>query len=551
MLTKVVHCNFRARCAHVSDQQEQAVHKSAPPLRLRSHRIGTKRWIMAPVVWAMALGLWMAAGIPLASIPQADAQEADTQDTANGEHNGVARAESLSRVFRAAAKKVIPTVVKIKTTTKPKAGTPGNGEMLRENPFKGTPFEEFFDDQLPGFGIDPRMPTPRRQGLGSGVIIDPRGIIVTNNHVVEGADEVLVELSDGQQFTATDIKTDSDSDLAVLRIDAKKTLPAATLGDSSKMEIGDWVIAVGNPFELELTVSAGIISGKGRVLPSSKRAQFLQTDAAINPGNSGGPLVNLNGEVVGINTAIASSSGGYQGVGFAIPANLVKWITGQLVTRGNVERAYLGVGISEVTGEVARKLRVPAGRGVLVTEVFNGTPAAEAGFEAGDVIVAYAGQPVNAPRQLQEIVERSSAGSRQRADILRNGAAKSLQVVVKPLPKEFGSTRAPAEHQREQQPPREAFDSEDLGLKVTEMTDALAKQLGYEGLSGVVVSDVAPNGVAAAMGIREGMLVLRVGKTAVKSVTDFKTALKGQSLDDGILLLVRTRSGNRFIVLKR
>ena len=250
------------------------------------------------------------------------------------DHDGIEKAKSLSRAFRAAAKRVIPTVVTIRATAKPvEKRVPRR--IPRENPFKGTPFEDFFEDHFPE-GFDFPRPFQPRQGKGSGVIIDPSGIILTNHHVVEDADEVIVELADGRQFKAVEVKSDEQSDLAVVRIKADGPLPAATLGDSDALDIGDWVLAIGNPFELEMTVSAGIISAKGRSLSTAKRTNFLQTDAAINPGNSGGPLVNLDGEVVGINTAIASMVGGFQGVGFAIPINQAKWGGEPFVKSGNV-----------------------------------------------------------------------------------------------------------------------------------------------------------------------------------------------------------------------
>ena len=270
------------------------------------------------------------------------------------------------------------------------------------------------------------------------MIIDAKGIILTNYHVVEGADEVLVELSDGKQFRAADVKADEQSDLAVLRIKADHSLPAATLGDSDKLEIGDWVLAIGHPFDLDLTVSSGIISGKARMLPSGRRADFLQTDAAINPGNSGGPLVNLDGEVVGINTAIASNSGGYQGVGFAIPANLAKWVTRQLIEKGSVQRAYLGVRIEEIRAEKAEELGVAPGKGVLIAEVFPDTPAAKAGLRKSDRILKFAGHEVHNPRQLQELVEQTELGTSQAAQIIRDGKPQTVQVVASPLPKTFG-----------------------------------------------------------------------------------------------------------------
>ncbi len=499
-----------------------------------------RRW------WPLVVALIVAVGFGGVIWQVAQGQQHPPAEV--GQTEAIAQAKAMSQAFRSAANQVMPTVVKIKTTTRPQPIKIPKGTKPGENPFKGTPFEDFFDDHdLPDFNFPHGM--PQRQGVGSGVIIDPSGIILTNNHVVAGADEVLVELSDGRQFKASDIRTDEQTDLAVLRIEADEPLPAARLGDSDLMEIGDWVIAVGNPFELNGTVSAGIISGKGRALRAGKRTSFLQTDAAINPGNSGGPLVNLDGEVVGINTAIASNSGGYQGVGFAIPSNLAKWVTGQLIERGSVQRAYLGVGIERISGELAGKLGVDPNGGVLVSEVFPDTPAAKAGFQEGDVILAFAGHPVGSPRDLQAVVERSDAGSKQKVDIIRGGKPKTLQVEVKPLPDDFGVASAPSLRGEEEDEPA-GFSSDDLGLEVDELTEEVAQRLGFEGIAGVLITEVDPAGIAAGAGIREGMLILRVGKKPVSSVAQFKAAMQGEDLEDGVLLLIRTSQGNRFVVLK-
>jgi len=491
--------------------------------------------------WLIVIALIVGVGLcGLALRRGADGQESAP---AAVDRNGVEKANSLSRAFRAAARRVIPTVVKIKTTTRP---VQTRGRRAPEaNPFRGTPFEDFFDEDSPGF----RLPFPQR-GLGSGVIIDPRGIILTNSHVVSGADEVLVELSDGRQLKATDIKTDEQTDLAVLRIVADETFPAAEMGDSDAMDIGDWVIAVGNPFDLELTVSAGIISGKGRSIQAGKRTNFLQTDAAINPGNSGGPLVNLDGQVIGINTAIASSTGGYQGVGFAIPINLAKWVTGQLIKTGAVQRAYLGVQIGELSEPVARALGIEGRQGVVVAEVLAGSPAAEAGFREGDVILAFAGNAVDNPRALQELVERSPIDSRQSVEILRDRKKQTLTVAVKALPKDFAD-ESPKGLDRPRDGQSPGFVSKELGLEISDLTRSLAERLGYAGSSGALVTAVDPDGLAASVGIEEGMLILRVGKKPVTSAKEFQTALEGESLEKGILMLVRTPRGNRFVVLQK
>ena len=384
------------------------------------------RWTVMTVIAALSLG----------------AASVSSQLVA-AESDAVSGAKSLSFAFRAAVDKVKPTVVKITTLAKPRSGRSGAGTESRENPFKDTPFEDFFpDDQAQGFRVEP-PPVRRRYGMGSGVIIDNRGIILTNNHVVAGADEVLVDLLDGRQFKATRIKKDEDSDLALIWIEAGGPLPAARLGDSDQLDTGDWVLAVGSPFGLDQTVSAGIISGKGRTLQEGQRSDFLQTDAAINPGNSGGPLVSLDGEVIGINTAIASGTGGYQGVGFAIPSNLANWVKEQLIEHGRVKRSYLGVGTLQITPKLAAKYGVAANRGVLVSKVFRDTPAEEAGVQPGDVILAFDGRDVDSPRRLQEVVERSTSGSKQKVGLLRNGKVAALQVVVRPLPGDSGVVSQP------------------------------------------------------------------------------------------------------------
>jgi serine protease Do len=407
-----------------------------------------------------------------------------------------------------------------------------------------------FPDGLPE-GFDFNMPEGRgmpQRGVGSGVIVAADGIVLTNNHVVEGADEVTVELTDGREFKAAEIKTDPESDLAVIRLAGAKDLPVAKLGDSDRLSIGDWVIAIGNPFELETTVSAGIISGKGRELGGIRRAQFLQTDAAINPGNSGGPLVNLAGEVIGINTAIASNSGGYQGVGFAIPMNLAKWVSGQLIEKGEVERAFIGVQMGPLDTKMAAKLGVASRKGVLVNDVVPGSPAAEAGVQELDVITGFDDQPVEGTRSLQEMVERSQIGKQHKLTVLRDGKPLTLSVAVKPLPREIarrGGGRMPGGDKAEQ----ETFHSEEFGLEVSDKS-SLAEQ-AYEGVEGVVVERVDPDGLAAEAGLGPGVLIRAVGRTDVATVDEFAAAIGKESAEEGVLLKVRTPRGNAVILLQK
>lgn len=359
--------------------------------------------------------------------------------------SAVGHAKALSRAFRGAAEAVSPSVVTIISKSKSKAGEAPRElrELLRDPRFRNLVPDGTIPrdpDRRPRSEDDERELTSQ---VGSGVIIEKGGLILTNNHVVEDADDILVRLPDGREFHATDPKTDPLSDLAILRIKAEGSLPAAKLGDSDKLDTGDWVIAIGSPFELDATVSAGIISGKGRGISQIQRGKLLQTDAAINPGNSGGPLVNLDGEVVGINTAIATSSGGYQGIGFAIPANRARWVVRELTSHGSVRRAALGIRIDETTPQNAKRVGVPVRSGVLVIDVLPGSSSAEAGLRANDVIVEFAGERVRDPRDLQDAVEQKPVDSKQSVKVLRNGRTSMLELVVKALPENSGRAGRP------------------------------------------------------------------------------------------------------------
>lgn len=460
-------------------------------------------------------------------------------------------ANALSRAFRHAAEKATPSVVVVRSESKPQPQQRGRGPQRGgDNPFKGTPLEDFFRDGLPEgfeFGPGPRGGMPR-SGVGSGVIVDASGIVLTNNHVVEGADEVTVELSDGREFKAREIKTDPDSDLAVIRLEGAKDLPTARLGDSDQLDTGDWVIAIGNPFELETTVSAGIISGKGRELGGIRRAKFLQTDAAINPGNSGGPLVNLDGEVIGINTAIASNSGGYQGIGFAIPINLAKWVSEQLIAKGSVERGYMGVSIGQLSREMAAKLGVADRKGVLVTEVMGGTPAAEAGLQELDVITSFDGQTVDGPRTLQEVVERAAIGKSHSITVIREGKPLTLSISVKPLPEQL-ARRGEGLGPRGSPPSKESYYSQAFGLAVRDKGSV--SDDSYADFDGVLVDRVDPDGVAAEAGLGPNVLIRKVGRTPVATIAEFAAALEKESPDEGVVLQVRTPRGNAVVLLKK
>ncbi|MEK6263127.1 MAG: trypsin-like peptidase domain-containing protein, partial [Planctomycetota bacterium] len=305
-------------------------------------------------------------------------------------------AQDLSVAFRTVAAEAVPSIVSIETTTKARQ-VQGRGQQIQEGDippsfrqfFQNDPqLEELFKNRGRGRAI------PQQRGMGSGFIIDASGVILTNNHVVKGADEVKVRLHDGREFIARDVKTDPRTDVAIVRIEASG-LKAIKLGDSHAMQVGDWVLAIGSPFGLDTSVTAGIISAKGRNNKITDRADFLQTDAAINPGNSGGPLVNLHGEVIGINTAIATESGGYDGIGFAIPTHIAGWVSQQLMASGEVKRGYIGTQIQAVDANIAKQFNVKVRDGALVRSVMPKSPAEKAGLEPGDVILKLNGQAIS------------------------------------------------------------------------------------------------------------------------------------------------------------
>ena len=356
-----------------------------------------------------------------------------------------ANVTALSSVFRDVSKDVLPSVVSLQV--KQKAPAQGNREEIdkffEQNPEIPERFREFF--RGPG---GQGGPTPRG-GMGSGSIIDRSGIILTNYHVVKDAEEVIVRLHDGREFTATDFKGDPRTDVAIVRIEGAGPLQALPLGDSDPVQVGDWVLAFGSPFGLELTVTAGIISAKGRGPGIAEREDFLQTDAAINPGNSGGPLVDMNGRMVGMNTAIATSTRSSAGIGFAVPVNMVRWVSRQLIEDGRVKRAWLGVGVRPIDARLARQFDIKIGSGAIVGQVMQDSPAAKAGLTPQDIIQTFDGQSVNGPRKLQSIVERLEVGKSYPVKLLRAGKTQSIKVTVAEMPE------SPRLRPRRREQPRE------------------------------------------------------------------------------------------------
>ena len=440
--------------------------------------------------------------------------------------------DQLSAAYEHVAKVVSPAVVNITTTvtTSPQSfNSPfGGGGGPQGFQFFG-PFGDFFNQPPQQYQM---------HGEGSGVIVSSDGIILTNNHVIADATQINVRLLDDREFTAKVIGTDPKTDIAVIKIDGED-LPVAVLGDSDQVQVGEIVLAIGHPFSLVNTVTQGIISAKGRSnVGLAEYEDFFQTDAAINPGNSGGPLINLRGEVIGINTAIATSTGQYAGVGFAIPINMCKDIMEQLLSEGKVTRGWLGVYIQPVTKDLQKQFNLDTSDGALVSEVTADGPAEKAGIKSGDIITQFNGQKVKGVNELRTMVAAAEVGSEVTLTVIRDGATKEINVVLGELPENLPSSK------QEQLPSEQT-----LGMVLQELTPEIAKQLGYEGESGLVVGDVVPGSPADNAGIQRGDLIVEVGRRRVATLDDFRKAMSYVPQGEGVLLLVKSGDHAHYVVV--
>lgn len=467
----------------------------------------------------VALALLLAGGIGFGverSIAQSPSQLPSPQD--------------LSRTFISIAKQVKPAVVNIDVTEEVKRTS---SSSLRQHGGSQLPFPFPFNDE--------EGPS-KRQGTGSGVIISPDGYILTNNHVAGKATKMKVKLSDGRELTAKLVGADPETDLAVIKIDAS-SLPYAKLGNSDNLEQGEWVIALGSPFGLEQTMTAGIVSAIGRELTGTGQqfTKFIQTDASINPGNSGGPLINMNGEVVGINSMIYSRSGASEGIGFSIPSNLASKVYGQLVKNGKVQRAYLGVFPAQITPAIARNFNFKGTDGALVRDLSNERgPAAQAGLRSGDIITEIDGKAIKSPSQLVEIVADMPVGKSVRIKFIRDGVEQSANVVLGERPQ--GGNEAATPQEDEENGPEDGGGA--LGLGVTNLTpDVISQfQLKLKLRTGVVVTSVAPDGPAADAGISKGVVIHRINGKPVTNRQDYLRELANLKGEKEVVLQVE-RSG--------
>jgi serine protease Do len=494
---------------------------------------------------AATIGLCLTLAVPLTVFPLPFGQ---------GEH-AIARGAPDS--FADLAEKLLPAVVNVSSTQNApaKAGGPQSGPDVPIFP-PGSPFEQFFKDFLnrnkPGQrGEGPARPEHKAQSLGSGFIIDASGLVVTNNHVIEGADEISVILQDNTILKAELVGRDETGDIALLKVKSDKPLPTVDFGDSNTARVGDWVLAIGNPFGLGGTVTAGIVSARSRDIRQGPYDDFIQTDAAINRGNSGGPLFNMNGQVIGINTAIFSPSGGSIGIGFSIPSNMAKTIVMQLKDFGHPRRGWLGVRIQQVTPELAESVGLKDTSGAMVAGVTDGGPAEKSKIRGGDIILKFDGQDVKDMHALPRIVAETDVAKQVHVVLWRDGKEVTVDAVLdeKPSDEKLASADTP-----KPAPDQASFGRElvGLGMKISPLTAELKDrfQIGAD-QKGVVITDVAQNGVAADRGLKPGDVIVEVQQAEVTSPDDVMKKVEAQRAQDrkSVLMLIQGQDGVRYVPL--
>jgi len=454
---------------------------------------------------------------PLAAAPKTDEQNASL----------ICSAKQMSKCFTTVAKTSMPAVVFIKVQS---------NMDDQQNPFQ-SPSDPYESDALRRFFGAPQQPEAKQQlSQGSGFIVSADGYVMTNAHVIRGADKITVVLHDGREVDGTVVGADAHTDIAIVKIEGSG-FPFINLGDSEKMEIGEWVVAIGSPFQLESTLTVGVISAKGRQnLRITDLEDFIQTDAAINPGNSGGPLLNLDSEVIGINTAIVSRSGGYMGIGFAVPSNLAKNIMAQIINNGIVTRGFLGVSLQPVDKDIAEAFNLDKAEGALVSDIAKGSPSDKAGLKQGDIILEYNGIPVKSLGGFRNDVSLMTPGTVVKLKVNRKGKMLTISVTLGSSSDSLSTTGGIAQK---------------LGIEVDSLTPEIAGQLGYPKTEqGVVITKVKPGSVASTAGMRPGFLILAINHKQVASVKDFNEAMAEVGNNNRVLILAKQGSTTRFYSIK-
>lgn len=443
--------------------------------------------------------------------------------------------EKSSKAFVEVVKDAKPAVVHIRVEQTRKVSNSSNryNDEFFNHPF----FEQFFGQQ---FKQQRPQKERKAKSQGSGFIISEDGYILTNNHVVDNADLIKVKLSDDREFEAELVGADPQSDVALLKVDSSSSLPTIPLGDSDDLEVAEWVIAIGNPFGLTQTVTVGVVSAKGRSrVGINDYENFIQTDAAINPGNSGGPLLNSKGEVVGINTALYTRTGGYMGIGFAIPINMAKYVEDQLQSDGRVTRGWLGVVIQNMDKNLAKSFGLDEAKGILIGDVQEDSPAEKGGIKQGDVIIAINKKQLKNVADMRNKVAMIKPGTKVPVDLIRKGKEKRVWVTIQKQPEDFGSSAKDSKTR--------SFDN--LGLVMQNLTPELSEKFGFSNRQGVLISDVKQGSPAAEAGLRAGYLIEEVNKTRVKNIKEMRAVLKKAGKNQHTLLRVNTGKSSQYVVL--
>ncbi|HPQ39981.1 MAG TPA: Do family serine endopeptidase [bacterium] len=437
--------------------------------------------------------------------------------------------------FQEIAREASQSVVNISTTT-----------VVRPREYRGhrpqTPFDDFFGDDFFRHFFEPQTRPRKLQSLGSGVIIDPEGYILTNNHVIDDVDQITVTLLDGDTLEAEVIGTDSETDVALIKVKTDKELSAIPIGNSEILTAGDWVMAIGNPFGFGHTVTVGVVSATRRsmVMPRDELPyqDFIQTDASINPGNSGGPLLDVHGRLIGINTVIASRTGQSAGIGFAIPVNLIKPLLGDLKEKGAVTRGWLGVTIQSVNADLAEAMNLGTTEGALIAEIVEDGPADKAGIQTGDVIVSFNGTAIRDSSHLSQIVAAAPVDEKAKIELIRDGKKKQLTLTVGMRPGDVLNMKT------------QNGNVLNFGMSVQNITDEIARQLQLDSTQGVLISEVEPGGAADRAGLRRGDIILEINRKAIKNLDEYRSIISALNADEGAVLYVQRGNSRIFIALK-